>query len=831
MTQPRAGDEAASSPGHAAAPDGARDPVEALVEEFFERRRRGERSDPDDFARRVPGREEEFRDLVEALAVLESAAAATPGSRALAGEIRERLGRFRLLRLIGRGGMGVVYEAVDDELGRHVALKVLPGHATLDEREIARFRREAQAAARLSHPHIVPVFGVGEDEGTHWLAMQFVPGRSLDALQRSWRDQGAPRLAPADVARHGLAIAEALACAHAEGVLHRDVKPSNLILDAGGEIWITDFGLAKSEGSASLTRTGETVGTPRYMAPEAFSGWADPRTDVWGLGATLYELLSGSPAFDGGDRAQLLRQITGVEPAPLRKRDPSIPRDLATIVHKCLQKEPAARYAGANEVAADLRRFLAGEPIHARPPSLAYRVGLIGRRHPVATALLFVALAAGAVMTLRETARARAAERQAQKRFDDVRRLAGSFLFEIEDAIRNLPGSTAARALVVRRSLEYLDRLAAESAGDRALRRDLAVAYLKVGDVQGNPYQPNLGDTDGARKSCSAASGLLEPMLASGEAGDDDRAILASAYLVLGGLDTAAGRPDDAASISRKGLELRRDLAAADPTPARREQLATAWQYHAHGLAAAGRNAEALAALDEQAAILRELLARLPEDPALQRAWSRHLHVRAHALEEKDGDAALKAYAEAVAIRRKQLASSPNDAGLRRDLAWALTDEANLLLRLGRRPESLARHREVLSITESLASADPLSVEARTGVALAHNNLASALVELGQPEDALAEASESIARCQALLAIDPLNTFVEIVLAAAEANSGEANAAFGDSASLETACDAFRRSVEILERMKAAGRLLPASSRSLERNRARLAACEARIER
>src|SRR5262249_13711698 len=158
-----------------------------------------------------------------------------------------------------------------------------------------------------------------------------------------------------------------------------------------------------------------------------------------------------------------------VEPPPLRRLDSSIPRDLATIVHKCLQKEPAARYATARELADDLRRYLAGEPIHARPPSLAYRVGLLGRRHPTATLLLFLALAGGVVMTSREATRAHAAEAREKRRFDDVRKLAGSFLFEFHDAIRNLPGSTAARALVVKRGLEYLDRLAAESADDAGL--------------------------------------------------------------------------------------------------------------------------------------------------------------------------------------------------------------------------------------------------------------------------------------------------------------------------------------------------------------------------
>jgi len=790
-----------------------RDPVEALVEEFFDGRRRGDRSDVDEFARRVPGRADEFRRLVSALDVLEVAgAAATPPAK------RERLGRFRLLRLVGRGGMGAVYEAVDEELGRHVALKVLPGHATLDERELARFQREAQSAARLNHPHIVPLFGVGEDEGTHWLAMQFIEGESFDRVLQRMAGAGGPRFAAADVARHGLAIAEALACAHAEGVLHRDVKPSNLLLDRSGTVWITDFGLAKSEGSATITRTGESVGTPRYMAPEAFSGWADPRTDVWGVGATLYEMLAGRPAFDGRGRAELLKQIYEVEPVPLRRVDPKIPRDLATILHKCLQKEPAARYATAAELADDLRRFLASEPIRARPPSLAYRVGLIGRRHPTATGLLIVALTGGVVMTLREATRARAAEKRAQDRFDDVRRLAGSFLFEFHDAIRNLPGSTAARALIVRRGLEYVDQLAA--------------AYQRIGDVQGNPFQPNLGDMAGARKSYQASIGLLEPVVVSGTASDEDRALLANAFLVTGGIEIAAGDSKRAIEISERGLELRKAIAAGDPSPARRQELASAWQYLAFSLGCAGRADDAIHALDEQAAILRELLATTPDDPALLRGRGQNLYLMGMRRRERQELAeARTCFDEAIAVQRRLAAAHPGDTSLRRDLVWTLTDQAILFERKLQYAEALARHQEALALNGALEAADPESRDARVAVAMSQNNVGTTLNTLKRPEEALAHLEAAIERCETLSAADPSNAFVEGLLAVADLNAAIANEAFGDPASLETACDHYRKSIGILERMEAGNRLPLDRKGLLAKVRACLATCEARTGR
>jgi tetratricopeptide (TPR) repeat protein len=804
-----------------------RDAVEALVEEYFEGRRRGDRSDVDEFARRVPGRADEFRRLVRALEVLEVAgAAATPPAK------RERLGRFRLLRLAGRGGMGAVYEAVDEELGRHVALKVLPGHATLDERELARFQREAQSAARLNHPHIVPLFGVGEDAGTHWLAMQFIEGESFDRVLQRMAGAGGPRFAAADVARHGLAIAEALACAHAEGVLHRDVKPSNLLLDRSGTVWITDFGLAKSEGAASITRTGESVGTPRYMAPEAFSGWADPRTDVWGVGATLYEMLAGRPAFDGRGRAELLKQIHDVEPVPLRRVDPKIPRDLATILHKCLQKEPAARYTTASELADDLRRFLASEPIRARPPSLAYRVGLIGRRHPTATGLLVVALTGGVVMTLREATRARAAEKRAQGRFDDVRRLAGSFLFEFHDAIRNLPGSTAARALIVQRGLEYIDRLAAESAGDPGLRRELAAAYQRIGDVQGAPFQPNLGDMAGARKSYQASIGLLEPVVVSGTASDEDRALLANAFLVTGGIELASGDSKRAIAISERGLELRKAIAAGDPSPARRQELASAWQYLAYSLGGAGRADDAIHALDEQAALLRELLATTPDDPALLRGRGQNLYLMGVRRRERQELAeARTCFDEAIAVQRRLVAAHPGDTSLRRDLVWTLTDQAILFERKEQYADSLARHQEALALNSALEAADPESRDARVAVAMSQNNVGTTLNTLKRPEEALAHLEAAIERCETLSAADPSNAFVEGLLAVADLNAAIANEAFGDPASLETACDLYRKSIDIVERMEAGNRLPFHLKQMLAKVRACLATCEARTGR
>jgi len=310
---------------------------------------------------------------------------------------RAQLGDFRILREVGRGGMGVVYEAEQVSLGRRVALKVLPFAAAIDPKQRQRFQIEAQAAAQLHHPHIVPIFGVGCDQGIHYYAMQFVEGRSLAAILHELRSS---REAPACryVARLGAEAADALDHAHGLGILHRDIKPANLLIDPLGALWITDFGLARFPSDLSLTHTGDLVGTLRYMSPEqalARRGVVDQRTDIYALGATLYELLTLRPAFDGRDHQELLRQIALDEPVRPRRRNPAVPRDLETIVLKAMAKDPSSRYPTAQELAADLRRFGDDRPILARRPGLLERSLRWALRHRelVATAAAIVVLA------------------------------------------------------------------------------------------------------------------------------------------------------------------------------------------------------------------------------------------------------------------------------------------------------------------------------------------------------------------------------------------------------------------------------------------------------
>ncbi len=461
--------------------------VEQVLEEILERQRRGESPDISAYAERYPELAAEIRELLPLVGLMrergEEDHRTRKGNRSRS-KTGQRIGEYRILREIGRGGMGIVYEAEQESLGRRVALKVLPFHGALDQIHLDRFYREARSAAKLQHANIVPVFGIGEHDGTHYYVMQFIEGRGLnemiDEMKRQSpasaptsngapedggsgsgneavrrllnreleeahkhqaqlqvianaetkvipppRDtpdarspQGAeapgarrrgarhgPRSAKPEkhpstdamffrsVARLGMQVAEALAYAHKEGILHRDIKPSNLLLDSRGNVWVTDFGLAKAEGSDDLTHTGGFVGTIPYMPPERFRGWSDPRGDIYSLGLTLYELSTLQRAFEDDNRQRLIKRIEEEQPARLRKLNRKVPEDLETIVLKAMAREPSQRYQTAGEMAEDLKRFLDGEAIHARPPTLAYLLKVFLFRHRVVLGTVAAVLA------------------------------------------------------------------------------------------------------------------------------------------------------------------------------------------------------------------------------------------------------------------------------------------------------------------------------------------------------------------------------------------------------------------------------------------------------
>jgi serine/threonine protein kinase/WD40 repeat protein len=532
------------------------DPLVAVVESFLQRYRRGERPSLMEYATRYPELAERIRETFPALAMIEELGSVEePAGLAPAHEpigANARLGDYRLLGVIGQGGMGVVYEAVQESLGRHVALKVLPHSLASRALYLERFERESRAAARLHHTNIVPVYGVGKENGTCYYAMQFIPGQGLEVVleevkrlrglavdveteafaqadgtnpciahglltghfsPRATMVQGDEVSPPAPTAqasrspsnlsgepearyfrsivRLGLQVAEGLAHAHGQGVVHRDIKPSNLLLDAQGTLWITDFGLAKAEDSADLTRTGDIVGTTRYMAPERFKGKADARSDVYALGVTLYELLTLRPPFIGHDQAQLIGQIMESTPRPLRALAPAVPRDLETIVLKAMAREPAARYSTATALAADLRAYLENRPIQARRASTVERLRYWCRRNPLVAGLASLLATMALLVTLGSIVTAVRLERSA-----------GKALLAERVATERLFRSSLAQAKALQQSEQMGRRWAAlkavEQAADLARSLELgeeeilplrneAIACLALPDVRIEP--------------------------------------------------------------------------------------------------------------------------------------------------------------------------------------------------------------------------------------------------------------------------------------------------------------------------------------------------------
>jgi tetratricopeptide (TPR) repeat protein len=517
--------------------------LDALAESFVERYRRGERPAIAEYVRAHPELAHEIEELFPALVMMEQVdgdlrkAANKPAAAVESAAPITQLGDFRIIREVGRGGMGVVYEAEQVSLGRRVALKVLPKQLLADSKHRKRFEREARAAGRLHHTNIVPVYGVGEQDGLHYYVMQFIDGLALDEVlvelkrlreeseaakrrrtsgqtpqaaaqmdptlevsatgiahslvsgqfERAILEQetgsensseatdGAPQeiqetvvsrrsetlhgsgafALPGQsandsklqsryvywqsVARIGVQAAEALQYAHDQGIIHRDVKPGNLLLDTRGCVWVTDFGLAKAADQQNLTHTGDVLGTLRYMAPEQFDGNADARSDVYSLGLTLYELLSLQPAFDAHDRRKLIKQVTNGAPSRLRTLDPQIPKDLETIVHKAIERDPAHRYSTAHELYADLDRYLGNEPIRAKWVSPTTRLLRWWKRNPgvgslgvMLTLLLIAAVVISSVAALRF-----------QKLAGEKAQLAGNLKSALGKAERNLTFATS----------------------------------------------------------------------------------------------------------------------------------------------------------------------------------------------------------------------------------------------------------------------------------------------------------------------------------------------------------------------------------------------------
>jgi eukaryotic-like serine/threonine-protein kinase len=734
----------------------------------------------------------------------------------------DRVGAYELLSELGQGGMGMVYLArrADDHFQKKVAVKLIrPGMAS--EFSLQRFRSERQISASLEHPNIARLLdGGATPDGKPYFVLEYVEGEPLTEYCES-RSLSIP-----DRLRLFLEVCGPVMYAHQNLVVHRDIKPRNILVTPEGEPKLLDFGIAKllqpdgGPDAAAETATLFRMMTPDYASPEQIRGERiTTASDVYALGVVLYELLAGKKpyAVTGNTPGELLRVVCERDPekpsAAANSRE--LRGDLDAIVAKAMRKEPERRYVSVAEFADDIRRHLAGRPVLARRGTLVYRTGKFARRHRIAlaaAAVAAVALVGGVVATLREARRARTAEANAQRRYDDLRKLASAFLFEFDDAIRDLPGSTPARALVVQRALQYLDDLSRAPEADHALRRELAEAYMKVGDVQGNSYMANLGDVPGAIRSYDKAIGLLEPLVQAGTAHDEMQATLSRAYLTQGGIRLITGDAAGAIAQAEKGLDLSRRLAERRPDdPGRALALATAWQYYAFDLSAAGRDAEAYEALKKQATILRTRLADDPQDREIRRSLHQNLYLVGEAIQDLDPAGSQKAYAEAVAIGESLRAEDPASVLVRRDLAYLRTGMGGFYESQKDFAAAREQFQHALSLFESIAAADAQSVDGRVGIAISLHNIGNSRAGEGDAAGALRDFAKARTFYEPIVAADPSNAWAEGALAdlyliigqqtEKQARSGATGEGSG------AACAHYARAHEIFERLREAGKL------------------------
>lgn len=704
----------------------------------------------------------------------------------------KRLGDFEIVRQVGRGGMGVVYEARQISLSRPVALKVLPFAAMLDERQIARFRTEAQAAAGLHHPNIVPVYAIGQERGVHFFAMQFVDGQSLDCAIAELRNGAAPWHEPAraeepgldgqgagtsetlvgesfstqvstnsrrycrSVARLAAQAARALHHAHEFGIVHRDVKPSNLLLDRSGRLWVTDFGLARIQTDSGVTISGDVVGTLRYMSPEQAAGnnaLVDARTDIYALGATLYELLTLRHVYEAEHRQELLRQIESREPLPPRKINPSISGDLEAIVLCAMAKSRDDRYETAQAMADDLERYLAGEPIRAQRPSALDRAAKWALRHRRAAALaagllvgfsLLCAVAAGLIAREKHRTEAALAVAQqnlgrAEEHFRLARQVVDQFGNRLAGELATLPGSEPVRRRLLVETLEYYREFIRHAADDPQLQNELAATYCEAGKIAAQ-----LGDRGAAQADFRQVLVVFEHLA---QQSPDDVSLQTDRAKCLNNLAlllAADGQFDEARQCYNRAIGILQQLS---DTRERHAQLARALaetygnlglMYGQQGQHEAARASLALA-IDGLKGQVAANSSRQRDQHDLAICYNNLSYVE----RDVDCQAALGSCRQAIAILSPLVDQSPLDAALRSDLALFHNNLGAIQGRLDQWQPSCEAYRQAVALQQQLVRQSPQVVGYRYSLAASLMNLGQALSTSGDVDAALETFGQS----------------------------------------------------------------------------------------
>ncbi len=713
---------------------------------------------------RLCGSDSELRGSVESLLALEEKAgalldsAAAPGAQWRAeAPAPETIGPYRVVREIGRGGMGVVYmgERADGQYRKQVAIKLITA-AHPDSQAGRRFERERQILAQLEHPGIARLLDGGTAAGGQpYFIMEYVDGLPLLEFCR----RGA--LGVSERLLLFLQIADAVGYAHRRLIVHRDLKPGNILVTAEGQAKLLDFGLGQMIGGQQpgdeITQAGPAPMTPAYASPEQIRGESyTVAGDVYSLGVILFELLAGRRPYPATTNyLDLARAICDVEAPPLAGAvDAAAPDaaalrrrlrgDLETIVAKALEKDQRRRYPTVDAFAADLRRFQEGRPVAARKPTWRYRAARLAARHRIAVpagALALLLIVGFAAFGWWEA-------RRSERRFDQVRGLAHAVMFDLYDAIAPLPGSTAARALLARRALEYLENLSQEAGGNRSLEREVALGYGRIGEVEGNLSESSLGRVPASLESYRKAAGILQRLQAASPGDAGLRHDYLRAEVDLARAYGQAGQFDAGIAQARRGVAIAENAAGARPDDViALTDLEAALAALADAVTGQNRYPEAIALRERVQRLASRVAALAHDSPESQRSLA-VADKRLAALYGVTGrmEDCRRQYEMARAIDERRCARNPQDMRARIDLSYDYSDLGWAAGVMNRLDDALQFNRQALELRQQAAQADPQDFRAATAVAASMKRIGLVLRKMAKSRDALAQLDQAAAR-------------------------------------------------------------------------------------
>jgi serine/threonine protein kinase len=802
-------------------------PLERLKEIFHSARelQPGER---DAFLTDACGSDAQLRREIEALLESDRAAddfIADPPARLVAdafggspdlSEAGRMIGHYKLIECIGTGGMGAIYlaERADQQFQMQVAIKLIKRGMDTDS-ILRRFHHERQILASLEHPNIARLLDGGTTEdGVPYFVMEYIEGDRIDRYAEEHRLSISERL---ELFRQ---VCGAVSYAHQRLVVHRDLKPSNILVTPAGVPKLLDFGIAKiiqpnDSVEALQTITIVPIMTPEYASPEQIEGApATTLSDVYSLGAVLYELLAGQPPYrlQGRSPQEIEKAISTAQiekPSAVVSRAEDARRlrgDLDNIVRMAMRRETARRYRSVEQFSEDIRRHLAGRPVVAQPDTLSYRSAKFLRRNRLAVsaaALLFLTLVGGIVATTWQAhkarlheQRARAEQARAERRFNEVRKLANSVLFDYHDAIKDLPGATKVRERLVKDGLNYLDSLADDAHGDPDLQRELAAAYERVGDVRGGAAGGgSLGDIAGAIESYTKALRIREALLAVNPNDARARRDLARSHRMLG--DRLPTDANSDLEHLQKALTLYLELTREQPANDELQlELANTRDNLGGALNSRSDTAGALEQFRAALAICQKVFLTNPRDRKCRHAlWTSYEHVGYTLGLQDDVAGAIEANRKALALGEELLADDPINADYRRDLVLNYQNAGDIL-RQSDKGGALDYFGRALTLDEELLAADPANALTRKDLAYAHKRIADFLVDLNDHSQALLHFSKALEGYQRVVTEAQGGFTSRFLIVTCHAGVAQMQARLGE---VEPALEECRKAIAALE--------------------------------